>query len=126
MLHVVASQRLEYCTLELVKRKFVALAIASCAGTALAQGPGSGELRTPPPAPPAREATSPGERRALDAPPVPESAAPADIRSRRAANRCGELSGALREQCLLEPQGAAAGASSLPEPRTAPPPQNPR
>lgn len=99
--------------------------LALVAGTALAQGPGDGELRPHAPAPPTRDAGTPGEPPALKVPTVPESAAPEDNRSRRAAGRCDELSGALREQCLLEQQGAA-GATSVPEPRTAPPPQNPR
>ncbi len=107
-------------------RTFFALAVALLAGNALAQGPGDGELRTSPPAPPAREPIPPGKSPAADVPPVPESAAPPDNRSQRAAARCAELTGALREQCLLEQQGSAAGATSVPEPRTAPPPQNPR
>ncbi len=37
-----------------------------------------------------------------------------------------ELRGVLREQCLLEHQGSAAGATSVPHPLAAPPPQNPR
>ena len=57
---------------------------------------------------------------------MPETAAPAGNRSREAASRCAELSGAMREQCLLEQQGGAAGATAAPEPRPAPPPQNPR
>lgn len=93
---------------------------------ALAQGPGAGAPRTLPPAPPAKSAGQPGEAPAVKAPVTPESAAPADNRSRDAASRCIELTGAMREQCLLEQQGAAAGATSAPEPRPAPPPQNPR
>ena len=100
--------------------------LALLAGAALAQGPGDGELRPHAPTPPTRDAGAPGAPPALKAPAVPESAASADNRSRRAAGRCDELSGALREQCLLEQQGAGAGATSVPEPRTAPPPQNPR
>lgn len=107
-------------------RTFVALSAALLAYSALAQGPGGGELRTPPPAPPARDAAVTGESPAAKGPPVQESVAPPDNRSQRAASRCAELSGTLLEQCLLEQQGAAAGATSVPEPRTAPPPQNPR
>lgn len=99
--------------------------LALCAAAALAQGPGAGEPRTPPPAPPAREADV-AEPPAAKAPPAPESAAPADNRSREAASRCAELAGAMRSQCLLEQQGGAAGATSAAEPRPAPPPQNPR
>lgn len=94
---------------------------------AAAQGPGGGELRTPPPAPPVRSPDAPpvsGDAKAPGA--VPSDAAPAGNRNREANARCSELSGALRDQCLLEQQGSAAGTSSAPEPRTAPPPQNPR
>lgn len=107
-------------------RTFVAFSAALLAYAAFAQGPGDGELRTPPPAPPVRTPGLPDEPPELKAPPLPESTAPADNRSRRAASRCAQLSGTLREQCLLEQHGAAAGATSVPEPRTAPPPQNPR
>lgn len=104
-----------------------ALAGIFLAAAALAQGPGSGELRTPPPAPPTRSPDLPGHPADMKAPPaVPSDAAPADNRTRQAERRCGELTGALRDQCLLEQQGSAAGATSIPEPLTAPPPQNPR
>lgn len=106
-------------------RTFAALALTFAACAALAQGPGSGELRTSPPPPPEREPVLPGESPALKVPPVPGSAAPADNRAQR-TERCRELSGTPREQCLLEQQGSAAGATAVPEPRTAPPPQNPR
>jgi hypothetical protein len=94
---------------------------------AAAQGPGGGELRTPPPAPAVRSPDAPpvsGDAKAPGA--VPSDAAPAGNRNREANARCSELSGALRDQCLLEQQGSAAGTNSAPEPRTAPPPQNPR
>ena len=48
------------------------------------------------------------------------------------AKRCTELTGTLREQCLRDAESASGGAT-LPrpdpmvrDPRTAPPPQNPR
>jgi hypothetical protein len=107
-------------------RVFAALAGVLLAFAALAQGPGDGDLRTTAPSPSAPERAMPGEPAAQKAPAVPPSAAPADNRANRAAIRCEELKGALREQCLLEQQGAAAGASAAPEPRTAPPPQNPQ
>lgn len=47
----------------------------------------------------------------------------------RGAQRCNELSGSLREQCLDRERDAAAGANRpLPLPQTpdAPPPNNPR
>jgi hypothetical protein len=45
--------------------------------------------------------------------------------------RCMELSGALREECLLNEKGASSGGTMAPDsqtgapPRTAPPPQQP-
>lgn len=106
-------------------RRFATLVLAFAALPALAQGPGSGDVRTPPPASPT-DAAQPEKSPNLEAPAAPRSAAPAGNRSREAAKRCAELGGALLEQCLLEQQGSAAGATSVPEPRTAPPPQNPR
>lgn len=54
----------------------------------------------------------------------------------RAMNRCNDLEGALREQCLRQERGPNAGGSTggtsapgpgaPPSPREAPPPQNPR
>ena len=52
--------------------------------------------------------------------------------SEEAIKRCNELSGSLREQCLLQEKGAGTGGTrDKPEdrkadPRSAPPPQNPR
>lgn len=52
--------------------------------------------------------------------------------SEEAVKRCNELSGSLREQCLLQERGADTGGTrDKPEqrkadPREAPPPQNPR
>ncbi len=103
-----------------------ALLLAGSTAAALAQGPGAGEPRTPPPAPPLHGAVPSNESPAAKTPPAPGSAAPADNREREAAGRCDELSGAMRSQCLLEQQGGASGASVAPQPRTAPPPQNPR
>lgn len=52
----------------------------------------------------------------------------------KAKNRCNDLSGTLREQCLKQEQGSSSGGTRLPESevgnpaptREAPPPQNPR
>jgi hypothetical protein len=54
--------------------------------------------------------------------------------SDRAKNRCYDLTGTLREQCLAQEQGASTGGTRLPDAdvakppptREAPPPQNPR
>ena len=51
----------------------------------------------------------------------------------KAKSRCSDLTGTLREQCLAQEQGAAAGETRLPHvdaakappTREAPPPQNP-
>ena len=61
---------------------------------------------------------------------VPGAAKPTD----RGSERCKELSGTLRDQCLLNEQGASTGGNVAPNegtqkplpPRVAPPPQNPR
>lgn len=52
--------------------------------------------------------------------------------SDRARARCMELTGTLRDECLLKEQSASGGSSAPPdavrqsEPRITPPPQNPR
>lgn len=52
--------------------------------------------------------------------------------SAEAIKRCNELSGSLREQCLLQERGAGMGGTNdkpderKADPRVAPPPQNPR
>ena len=52
--------------------------------------------------------------------------------SEEAVKRCNELSGSLREQCLLQERGAGMGGTKdkpderKADPREAPPPQNPR
>jgi hypothetical protein len=57
----------------------------------------------------------------------------AGVPTDRAASRCADLTGTLREQCLAQEKGASTGSTRLPEPdvakppptREAPPPQNP-
>jgi hypothetical protein len=52
----------------------------------------------------------------------------------KAKNRCNDLTGTLREQCLAQEQGASTGGTRVPDAdvakppptREAPPPQNPR
>ena len=52
----------------------------------------------------------------------------------RQVSRCADLTGTLREQCLAQDKGAAAGGTMPPDPdvvkppttREAPPPQNPQ
>jgi hypothetical protein len=59
----------------------------------------------------------------------------AETSSEEAVKRCNEMTGTLREQCLLQEKGAGAGGTRAPasgpeerkaDPRAAPPPQNPR
>ena len=63
---------------------------------------------------------------------VPDNSKGATMPSGRTSSRCNDLSGTLREQCLLQESGASAGGRSAPgpaqppTPREAPPPQNPR
>lgn len=109
----------------------LALSLLFCTGLALAQEPGRGSI------PPGTSqdgsnaaegaikggSIQPGERSGLsDQTP--------------AAKRCQELSGSLREQCLKDAESASTGTTapgtaprpdpSVRDPRTAPPPQNPR
>ena len=102
------------------------IALSTIGMPAAAQGPGDGPPRIPPPAPPADEAAVPDTPAVRTVPEVPESGAAASVRARRAQARCAELRGVLRDRCLLEHQGSAAGATSIPHPLAAPPPQNPR
>ena len=63
---------------------------------------------------------------------VPDNSKGATMPAERATSRCNDLSGTLREQCLLQESGASTGGRSAPgpaqspSPREAPPPQNPR
>ena len=115
-------------------RVLLAAAILAFAGAAAAQS-GDGARGSIPPGEsqdgsrPSEGAVTggailPGESGGMPAPGV-GSGVPSD----RAASRCHELSGTLREQCLREIDAAAGGTRGLPagrDPRTAPPPHNPR
>lgn len=67
---------------------------------------------------------------------VPDEGKAMNTPSERAIARCKDLDGTLREQCLKDAAGASTGGtrpsdSTLPDaierdPRSAPPPQNPR
>ena len=58
----------------------------------------------------------------------------AGVPSDKAQNRCNDLNGTLREQCLAQERGVSSGGTRLPDAdiakppptREAPPPQNPR
>lgn len=114
-------------------RSATAVVILSFASLALAQGPGRGDVREPGTSSGARDGSAPadgaitgGSTQKRERASEPGSAAPTDVRSERAISRCNELNGTLREQCLLQEQGAGTGGSTAPGPRTAPPGQNPR
>jgi hypothetical protein len=63
-----------------------------------------------------------------------ENAGVPSDKSDKAQNRCNDLNGTLREQCLAQEQGASTGGTRVPDAdiakppptREAPPPQNPR
>jgi hypothetical protein len=65
---------------------------------------------------------------------MPDGAAVPKTASERARERCYELPGSLREECLLKERSASIGGSTAPamrgarelEPRITPPPQSPR
>jgi hypothetical protein len=90
---------------------------------ALAQAPGLGETR---PLPPGSGEDPPPALGDSKEPRPPQPAPQPHVDSDRAVNRCQELAGALREDCLREERSAAGGATREAEPPTAPPPQNPR
>jgi len=107
----------------------MALLILGFAGLAPAQGPGSGEERGSTPPGTARDGSKPAEGAITggDAAAVPKTQA-------ERIQRCNELSGTLREQCLLDLERGASGGTAAPDvtggrqppPPSAPPPQNPR
>jgi hypothetical protein len=115
----------------------IALALISAANFLLAQTTGteSPEVRDGTKAAPAEGAITGGSIR-RGAGTGTEGATPGigaeRPTSEEAVKRCNELSGSLREQCLLQERGAGAGGTQdKPEdrradPRVAPPPQNPR
>src|SRR4051812_18563674 len=122
----------------------MALAIGF-ADVATAQTPGAGDTRAGPPVGTAQDGSRPahgaiqggailpgevgGQPKAGRGPTTPEG---------RALDRCEQLTGTLREQCLLQAQGASTGGTREPAPgsggandrdtgmRTDPPPQVPR
>lgn len=121
-------------------RLLLAVVLLGLTHTALAQSTGEGLRGSTPPgssrdgAKPSDGAITggsilPGERSGL-----PDAASSPNAPSDRAISRCNELSGTLREQCLLQEQGASTGGTRpnpileemKPEPRISPPPQNPR
>jgi hypothetical protein len=101
--------------------------VAAAAGVALAQQPGDRRGSTPPGM--SQDGSRPGDGAIKGGAITPDGpAGTADV------NRCKELEGVLREQCLRDlassagkarPPGAAPPASVGRDPITDPPPQNP-
>lgn len=72
-----------------------------------------------------------GETRPVPPQPEKQQEKPKADRWSQGGQRCSDLAGPAREDCLREEKSvsgdnAAAGAARRPEPPTAPPPQNPR
>lgn len=119
-------------------RTIALIALLAFASLSLSQVPGSADSPT---SPGARDGSAPshgaikgGSILPGETGGMPEAGAIPNTRSDRAISRCNDLSGTLREQCLLQEQGASTGGTRVPDPdvakpaptREAPPPQNPR
>lgn len=118
-------------------RMIAVIALLSLAGLASAQAPGNEDTRGSVPPGSAADGSRPGDGAIKGGSIVPgesggmPNAAPSAERDRR----CNELSGSLRDDCLLKEQSASTtGATKAPDSggaktapsRDAPPPQNPR
>jgi hypothetical protein len=114
-------------------RTFAGAVLLGLASVALAQSPGNDAGAA---GRGARDGSSPADGAITGGSIAPGESAgmPSDRPTDRAKNRCGDLRGTLREQCLKQEQGASSGGTRAPEPdvvrppspREAPPPQNPR
>jgi hypothetical protein len=104
------------CTMTLARVAIVTLLLN---GAAFAQTPGMGETR---PAPP----PAVGDTTENTMPALPGASEKSRSESDPAINRCNDLTGAAREDCVRKEHAASAGATRRPEPPSAPPPQNPR
>lgn len=124
--------------METLRATFTAL-LLGIAGAAFAQT-GEGTRGSTPPGM-SQDGSRPADGAITGAPLLPGESAgvPNDVgvaktASERARQRCMELRGTLREECLLKEQSASTGGSIPPatsgarqaEPRITPPPQNPR
>jgi|SRR5688572_13013127 hypothetical protein len=119
-------------------RIFAALAALAFGGSALAQDPSRGSI--PPGTSQDGSSAAEGAIKGGSIAPgetagVPDEGKVLSTPSERALNRCEDLQGTLREQCFKDAAGASTGGtrpdSPIPgpverDPRTAPPPQNPR
>jgi hypothetical protein len=118
-----------------MKTLFALLAL-TLALPAMAQAPAGDGMRGSTPPGMSRDGSAPGDGALKGGSIAPGESAgmPDRAPTERARNRCNDLSGVLREQCLKQEQehGASTGGRTLPgpavppSPREAPPPQNPR
>jgi hypothetical protein len=121
-------------------RTLASIILLAFASLCMAQAPAASDADAPK-APGARDGSRPSDGAITggsiapgESSGVPNSGTGASTPSDRAVNRCNDLSGTLREQCLLQERGASTGGTRAPEtgvakqpsPREAPPPQNPR
>jgi hypothetical protein len=107
------------------------LSLLFLSGLAAAQEPGRGSI--PPGTSQDGSGAAEGAIKGGSIQPGERSGVPDDT---PAAKRCQELSGSLRDQCLKDAESAGTGTTapgtlpkpdpSVRDPRTAPPPQNPR
>ena len=121
-------------------RLIAATAFLALASAAVAQSP-EGRGNTPPGM--SRDGSAPGDGAIVGGSIAPgerggtPSGKDTNAGREQALQRCNDLNGMLREQCLRNAESAGSGATSVPsgkqpiggsdiEPRTAPPPQNPR
>jgi hypothetical protein len=114
-----------------------AVALLAFAGLACAQAPGSEDTRGSVPPGAAADGSRPGDGAIRGGSIVPGESGGTPKTAPSTAERdkrCNELSGTLRDDCLLKEQNANTGATRAPDsggaktapPRDAPPPQNPR
>lgn len=107
----------------------LAIAFVALSGAALAQAPGGTERGSIPPGE-AKDGSRPSEGAITGGSILPGERGGVTEESKATTpseriRRCNELSGSLREECLLKEESASGGATKAPEP-SAPPPQNPR
>jgi hypothetical protein len=116
----------------------VAIALVTVAGIAFAQGAGTGERGSTPPGM-SQDGSRPGDGAVTGGSILPGESggmpSGSSQSSEREINRCRELTGTLRDQCLRDARSSTGGTrapQSTPpgpvgrDPVTAPPSQNPR
>jgi hypothetical protein len=108
-----------------------AIVLAGFAGIASAQAQGGQESRGSVPPGTAVDGSRPGDGAITGGSILPgeRGGQPGAARSGDSSDRlkrCNELSGTLREDCLLKEQNSNTGATKAPDTGGTPPPQNPR